>query len=57
MLDDVTVYSTATRLFLDLLDVYQRKGIMIPRKDHQLIRQCLIEFVSVVGRHYDDEKD
>ena len=57
MFDDVTAYSTATRLFLDLLDVYQRKGIVIPRKDQPLIRKCLIEFVKVVGAHYDGEKD
>lgn len=57
MFDDVTAYSTATRLFLDLLDVYQRKGIVIPRKDQQLIRKCLVEFVKIVGAHYDGEKD
>lgn len=57
MLDDVTVYSTATRLFLDLLDVYQRKGINVPRKDQQLIRKCMIDFVATVGRHYDGGED
>ena len=57
MLSDVTIYSTSTRLFLDLLDVYQRAGITIPRKEQPLIRNALTDFVRIVGRHYDGEED
>lgn len=57
MLDDLTIASTATRVFLDILDVYQRKGISIPRKDQRLVRKCLVEFITVVGRHYDHDSE
>lgn len=52
MLSEVTINSTATSMFLDLLDVYQRNNIMIPRKDQQFIRKCLMEFVAIIGDHY-----
>lgn len=53
MLSEVTIISTGTRLFLDLLDVLQRQNIRIPRRDQQLIRKAIIELVTIVGRHYD----
>lgn len=52
-MEDVTVYSTATRLFLDLMDVYERNGVHIPRKDQPLVRTALVELIRIVGNHYD----
>lgn len=55
MLDELTIQSTSIRLFLDLIDVYESKGIFIPAEERPLVRNAITELIKIVGNHYDDK--
>lgn len=52
-MNELTLNSTAINIFLDIMGMFEREGIIIPEEDRPAIRKCITDLIRIIGKHYE----